>query len=133
MDEFDRKTYQTRLKILRRYKRMNQLQFAEYVGIGYKIWNHYERGWPLSREAIFQLRKRVELRRFRLDWIYWGDEEALSRETLEQVRLYEEELQKYIAKPNGKVKQQPHVTQPMKSKRQQPHVIPDARKTRQRK
>jgi transcriptional regulator with XRE-family HTH domain len=67
---FVKEAYQRRLRMLRRIYGMNQTEFAKYVGITYKKWNHYERGYPVSRESAFILQQ--VLPGFSIDWLWFG-------------------------------------------------------------
>jgi transcriptional regulator with XRE-family HTH domain len=52
---FDKEAYVARLRMLRKLYGENQVEFARRLGIPFKRWNHYERGFPASRETAFLL------------------------------------------------------------------------------
>jgi transcriptional regulator with XRE-family HTH domain len=95
---FNKHAYQRRLKMLRRIYGMNQTEFARFVGIAYKKWNHYERGFPVSRESIFILHQK--LRGFSADWLWFGVEADF-----EQMLEQSEELR---AKRRQRTQPRPH-------------------------
>jgi transcriptional regulator with XRE-family HTH domain len=81
--------YRRRLKLLRKVYGENQTEFASRVGIAFKKWNHYERGYPLSREAAFILHEKIP----GLDpsWLYWGYEGNLAVDLRDRIRKAERE------------------------------------------
>ena len=69
---FDQDAYLLRIKLVRKLTGKNQMEFAEYLGIHYKSWNHYECGHVmLPPTALTLLRDKV--RGLSLDWLYYGD------------------------------------------------------------
>jgi transcriptional regulator with XRE-family HTH domain len=75
LNGWDEEGYRRRIRLLRRVLGMNQTQFAAHVGIDYKKWNHYECGYPVSRETAFMLRQKIDW--FSADWLWHGDTRAL--------------------------------------------------------
>ena len=93
LENFDSEAYRNRIRVLRRLVGMNQTQFADWLGIAYKKWNHYERGYPVSRETAFLLHRKIYW--FSTDWLWHGDTKGLSAGTLEQIRAIEREERKH--------------------------------------
>jgi hypothetical protein len=74
---------------------MNQVQWAAFTGIPYKVWSHYELGHPCSRESLFRLRQVVTLFKFDANWLYWGDTDGLTVVVAAQLQaLTQEELKR---------------------------------------
>jgi transcriptional regulator with XRE-family HTH domain len=106
IDGFDAEGYRKRLRLLRRLRGgMNQTQFAEFLGIPYKQWNHYERGYPISRETQFILHAKLGAD-FSADWLFWGEVTRLSPETLEKILSDHQEIMRKRAprRPRAKVR-----------------------------
>jgi hypothetical protein len=76
MPIFDQNAYCRRLQLLRAVYRMNQTEFADFVGIDYKKWNHYERGYPIPRETAWVLLDKID--GFATDWLWFGLQKGLS-------------------------------------------------------
>jgi transcriptional regulator with XRE-family HTH domain len=90
-EHFDKAAYVARLRLLRRALGMNQAQFTAFVGIGYKKWNHYERGYALSRETAFLLHDKLrDVLPVTIDWLWWGDTRGLAQGTIEQLNALRE-------------------------------------------
>lgn len=68
--------YCRRIRLLRGLFGESQTEFAFRLGIPFKKWNHYERGYPLSRETAFILQQKVP--GISTDWIWFGNEKGLS-------------------------------------------------------
>jgi hypothetical protein len=69
-----------RLHILRHYvagsDHGSKARFAARIGIEYKRWNNFERGYPIPRDMAIHLVKAIH--GLTLDWIYLGREDGLS-------------------------------------------------------
>jgi transcriptional regulator with XRE-family HTH domain len=78
-----------RIKLLRRMHRMNQIEFARYIGVRYKRWNHYECGYPMTRETAIALRARIK--GLSIDWLWWGDTTNMPRNLMTEIRRIERE------------------------------------------
>jgi hypothetical protein len=69
-----------RLHILRHYvsggDHGSKARFAAQIGIEYKRWNNFERGYPIPRDMAIHLVKAIH--GLTLDWIYLGREDGLS-------------------------------------------------------
>lgn len=88
MDDFDVEAYKKRLRIMREIlSGDNQTDFAKRLGIDFKRWSNYERGYPVPREVAFLLRK--EFPGMSIEWIWWGSYEALSPAYKEKILLAE--------------------------------------------
>jgi transcriptional regulator with XRE-family HTH domain len=90
-EHFDKDKYRERLRLLRRVLGMNQTEFAEFIGVGYKKWNHYESGYPVSRETAFLLHDKLrDVLPITIDWLWWGDTRGLAQGTVEQLNAQRE-------------------------------------------
>jgi transcriptional regulator with XRE-family HTH domain len=103
IDGFDAEGYRRRLRLLRRLHGMNQTKFAKFVGIPYKQWNHYERGYPISRETQFVLHFKLGSD-FSVDWLFWGEVSKLTPDMAEQIRALEQQIHKRKPAPRPKVR-----------------------------
>jgi hypothetical protein len=54
----------------------SKARFAARIGIEYKRWNNFERGYPLPRDMAIHLVRTIH--GLTLDWIYLGREDGLS-------------------------------------------------------
>lgn len=91
-----------RVRLLRKLYGMTQAEWSEFTGIAYKKWNHYERGYPVSRESLYILRKRVGVS---ADWLYFNDITTVSISFLNLLRHLEQEERTHTLKPlNGSKK-----------------------------
>jgi transcriptional regulator with XRE-family HTH domain len=86
---FDVEGYKKRLQLLRMMYGETQREFASRLGIPFKRWNEYERGYPLPRDTAFLIR--LKIARGVTDWIWFGDEERLAATFVERLRLVERE------------------------------------------
>src|SRR4051812_29350642 len=68
--------YCRRIRLLRRIYKMNQTQFADFLELPYKKWNHYERGYLIPRETALVMRKKIS--GLSTDWLWEGDTRGLS-------------------------------------------------------
>jgi DNA-binding XRE family transcriptional regulator len=84
---WDKDGYIKRIQLMRRVLDMNQTEFAAFVGLAYKKWNHYENGYPISRETAFILKEKIYW--FSSDWLWHGDTRALSGGIMDQLRAAE--------------------------------------------
>lgn len=73
-----------RLRVLRKYTKLNQMEFAEHMGIPYKKWNHYERGYALPRDSAFALVRKFE-GRLTLGWLWFGIPTGMEKSLLKQL------------------------------------------------
>lgn len=62
----------------------NATKFAKDCGFTVQQWNNFERGFAFSRNAAFQLRRIRPV--ISVQWIWWGDESAMSVSLLDQLR-----------------------------------------------
>lgn len=85
---WDRAAYQRRLKLLREIiSGENQQDFAERLGIPFKRWNNYERGYPVPRETAFTLLQRFP--GISVEWLWFGWEGNLSPLYIEKIKVAE--------------------------------------------
>ena len=67
--EFDVEAYRRRLRILREITGGDgQTAFARRLGIAFKRWSNFERGYPLSREVAFLLHQKIP--GISIEWIW---------------------------------------------------------------
>jgi hypothetical protein len=72
--DLSRENRRKRLRLLRIKMKMNQQEFAAWVGIPYKKWNHYERGYEVPRDAAFILVQKFK--GLTHEWIWYGRQEG---------------------------------------------------------
>jgi len=88
MKGFDVEAYRKRLRIMREIlSGDNQTDFAKRLGIDFKRWSNYERGYPIPREVAFLLRQ--EFPGMSIEWIWFGSYDALSPGYKEKILLAE--------------------------------------------
>jgi hypothetical protein len=79
VDGFDTAAYQERLRLLREIiAGENQSDFAKRLGIPFKRWSNYERGYPVPRETAFLIVSAFP--GMSVEWIWWGWDGNLSKE-----------------------------------------------------
>lgn len=107
---FDVAAYQRRLKLLREVvSGENQQDFAERLGIPFKRWNNYERGYPVPRETAFILMSRFP--GISIEWLWFGMTGNLSQSYAERIKAAEQAEREHakalqaLAKAQTKVKQ----------------------------
>jgi transcriptional regulator with XRE-family HTH domain len=80
--------YKERLKMLREIvSGENQQDFADRIGIPFKRWNNYERGYPIPRETAFILMEKFK--GVSLEWIWFGMEGNLSTDFRQRILALE--------------------------------------------
>ena len=95
---FDKDGYRRRIRVLRRLKGMNQTEFTKFSGIPYKVWNHYEQGYPASRQALWTLREKIP--GVSTDWIWFGETNGVEPKLLRRLeQLEREDVRAALAKP----------------------------------
>ena len=79
-DDLDNAAIARRLRILRHLVsgggHGSRAQFAARIGIEYKRWNNFERGFPLPRGMAIHLVRAID--GLTLDWIYLGRQDGMS-------------------------------------------------------
>lgn len=94
IDGFDVDGYQRRLRLLREIiSGENQLDFAKRLGVPFKRWSNYERGYPVPRETAFLLMKKFP--GISVEWVWFGMEGNLSQFYVKKIReaqTHEKEL-----------------------------------------
>ena len=107
---FDTAAYQRRLKLLREIvSGENQQEFAERLGIPFKRWNNYERGYPVPRETAFLLMQRFP--GISIEWLWFDMKGNLSPhyqariEAAEKAEREHAKAVKALEKAQGKVKE----------------------------
>jgi transcriptional regulator with XRE-family HTH domain len=85
---FDVAEYQRRLKLLREIiSGENQQDFAERLGIPFKRWNNYERGYPVPRETGFLIMQKFP--GISVEWIWFGWPGNLSQYYRDRIKAAE--------------------------------------------
>jgi transcriptional regulator with XRE-family HTH domain len=80
--------YKERLKMLREIvSGENQQDFADRIGIPFKRWNNYERGYPIPRETAFILMEKFK--GVSVEWIWFGMEGNLSTDFRQRILALE--------------------------------------------
>src|SRR3954471_643281 len=95
--------YQRRLRLLREIVAGdNQAEFADRLGIAFKRWSNYERGYPVPREVAFVIMKKLP--GISVEWLWFGMEGNLSQAYLEKIRAAEKLDQEQRAAARAAVK-----------------------------
>lgn len=82
---FDIKRYQQRLRLLREIVAGgNQQEFADKLGIPFKRWNNYERGYPVPRETAFALMEKFP--GISVEWLWFGMVGNLSKHYADKIK-----------------------------------------------
>lgn len=102
LSDWDKEAYCRRIKLMRGILGKNQTEFAKFVGIPYKAWHHYERGYPVSRETAFILRKKIDW--FSTDWLWHGDMKAIAPGIASQLKELEKAAKKKRLTPTRPLK-----------------------------
>jgi transcriptional regulator with XRE-family HTH domain len=89
---WDREAYRGRLRQLRAVYGESQTEFAERLGIPFKRWNQYERGYPVSRQVAFILCK--ELPGFSIEWLWFGHEGGLGDNLKSRIKSHVRKLKR---------------------------------------
>jgi transcriptional regulator with XRE-family HTH domain len=80
-----------RLKLLRKYLKLKQLEMAKRVGVTAPAWNHYERG---ENAPDWRVAVRIALTcGAKESWIYRGDPCGLSRTIRKRLAALDRELE----------------------------------------
>jgi transcriptional regulator with XRE-family HTH domain len=88
IEGFDTNAYKLRLRLLREIvSGENQADFAQRLGIPFKRWNNYERGYPVPRETAFLLMKRFP--GLSVEWLWFGMTGNLSNFYQEKIKVAE--------------------------------------------
>ena len=110
VEGFDIGAYTARLRLLRDIiAGENQSDFARRLGIPFKRWSNYERGYPVPRETAFLICSRFP--GMSVEWIWWGWEGNLSkayRDKLKAAAEHEAEIaaaEKAVATATAKLRQ----------------------------
>jgi hypothetical protein len=85
---FDVEGYRRRLRIMREIiSGDNQTAFAKRLGLDFKRWSNYERGYPIPREVAFMLHDKFP--GMSIEWIWFGSTASLAADYLHKIRLAE--------------------------------------------
>jgi transcriptional regulator with XRE-family HTH domain len=89
IDGFDVAGYVRRLRLLREIvSGENQTEFAGRLGIPFKRWSNYERGYPVPRETAFILMKAFP--GISVEWLWFGMTGNLSNSYAEKIKRAEQ-------------------------------------------
>jgi hypothetical protein len=89
MPGFNVADYQRRLKLLREIiSGENQQDFAQRLGIPFKRWNNYERGYPVPRETAFILMAKFP--GISIEWLWFGMTGNLSEAYANRIKIAEQ-------------------------------------------
>jgi transcriptional regulator with XRE-family HTH domain len=80
--DFHTRDYLNRLRALRSVNGDNQTEFAQRLGVAYKRWSNYERGYPMPRATCWILHDRLGVS---IDWLWFGEETNMPRELLAKI------------------------------------------------
>ncbi|MET3995004.1 transcriptional regulator with XRE-family HTH domain [Bradyrhizobium sp. S3.9.2] len=86
---FNSEEYRKRLRILRKVMNMNQVEFARFLEMPFKRWNHYERGYPIPRETAWELIEKIP--GICPVWIWFGWDGNLSVDMRERINKAQKE------------------------------------------
>ena len=79
-DDLDNVAIARRLRILRHHiagsEQGSQVRFATRIGIEYRRWNNFERGYPISRDMAVHLTRSIP--GLTTDWLFLGREDGLA-------------------------------------------------------
>lgn len=85
---FDTTAYVVRLRLLREIiSGENQMDFAKRLGIPFKRWSNYERGYPVPRETAFLLIQKFP--GISVEWVWFGMTGNLSQHYLDRIKAAE--------------------------------------------
>lgn len=85
---FDVEAYRRRLRLMREIiSGDNQTDFAKRLGIDFKRWSNYERGYPIPREVAFILHDKFP--GMSIEWIWFGKTDSLSANYLQKIQMAE--------------------------------------------
>lgn len=100
IDGFDTTAYQRRLRLLREIiSGENQQDFAARLGIPFKRWSNYERGYPVPRETAFLLMAKFP--GISVEWVWFGLTGNLSQHYADKIKAaeaHERELLRAVRK-----------------------------------
>lgn len=122
---FDVDAYRRRLRLLREVvSGDNQSDFARRLGIDFKRWSNYERGYPVPREVAFLLHRKFP--GMSIEWIWFGSTTSLSAEYRDRILLAEKldleqqqtfaEMEKIRKKLNATAQKRRQALHPAKSR-----------------
>ncbi|MEH2525819.1 MULTISPECIES: helix-turn-helix domain-containing protein [unclassified Bradyrhizobium] len=88
IEGFDVEAYKRRLTMLREIvSGENQAEFAERLGVPFKRWNNYERGYPVPRETAFLIMHKFP--GMSVEWLWFGHTGNLSEHYRERIKIAE--------------------------------------------
>src|SRR5262245_25622320 len=84
--QFDKDAYIRRIRFLRAAMGGDQLQFAQQIGIPYKRWNRYERGFAIPRGTAMLLYDKLGVS---AEWLWYGLEGNMPKKLLADIKKAE--------------------------------------------
>lgn len=88
LEGFDVEAYRRRLRIMREILAgENQTEFARRLGVDFKRWSNYERGYPVPREVAFLIHQKFP--GMSIEWIWFGKIDGLSPVYRDKITLAE--------------------------------------------
>jgi transcriptional regulator with XRE-family HTH domain len=85
---FDADAYKRRLRIMREIiSGDNQTDFAKRLGIDFKRWSNYERGYPVPREVAWKLYEKFP--GMSIEWLWYGSKTSLSNDYRDKIAIAE--------------------------------------------
>ena len=85
---FDQDAYKRRLRIMREIiSGENQTDFAKRLGMDFKRWSNYERGYPVPREVAFMLHEQFP--GMSIEWLWFGTKHSLSNNYRDKIAIAE--------------------------------------------
>jgi transcriptional regulator with XRE-family HTH domain len=82
-EHFNVSDYQRRLKLLRLAIEPHHIRFAERIGIDYKRWSNYERGYPMPRTTAMRL---YDVLGVSVEWLWYGTETTMPKALLATIK-----------------------------------------------
>lgn len=84
---FDEQEYLRRLRLMREIvSGENQTAFAERLGVPFKRWANYERGYPIPRQVAWLLWDKFQVS---VEWLWYGEDGNLKTSFVERLKAAE--------------------------------------------
>lgn len=83
---FRERDYLHRLRLMREILGLNQIEFAEQLGVPHKRWTNYERGYPIPRQVAWILWDRYGVS---VEWLWYGATGNLTNGFIERLKVAE--------------------------------------------
>jgi DNA-binding XRE family transcriptional regulator len=82
--------YRKRLQTMRMLYGEGQMEFSKRIGIPFKQWNHYERGYPVPRETVWILYEKIP--GICPLWLWFGRKDGLGKDLRKRIEQVERQL-----------------------------------------